>query len=47
MMARAHDGFDADDRTGEPRDRGAAARAATLAGWLIVAAMLLTLVAAS
>jgi hypothetical protein len=47
MMVRAHDGFDVDDRKGEPAERGAAAKAAYLAGWMIVAALLLTLVAAS
>jgi hypothetical protein len=46
MMARARDGFDHGDRERELRDQGATAKAASLAGWLIVAALLLTLIVA-
>jgi hypothetical protein len=47
MMARTRERFDIGDRERELRDEGAAAKTASLAGWLIVLALLLTLMAAS
>lgn len=46
MMAGTRDRFEIGERGCELRDQGAAAKAVSLAGWLIVAALLLTLVVA-
>jgi hypothetical protein len=46
MMARARDRFEIGERERELRDQGTAAKAVGLAGWLIVAALMLTLIAA-
>jgi hypothetical protein len=47
MMASTRERFDIGDRERELRDEGAEAKSASLYGWLIVLALLLTLVAAS
>lgn len=44
MMARTRDGFEIGERQRELRDQGATAKAAGLAGWLIVMALMLTLI---
>lgn len=46
MMAEIHDSFDDPELDREPVDEAESPRAAALAGWLIVLALLMTLVAA-
>ena len=46
MMAGTRDSFDAGDRERELRERAGIARTASLAGWLIVAVLLMTLIVA-
>jgi len=46
MMARARDRFEIGDRERELRDQSAGAKTASLAGWLIVVALMLTLMVA-
>lgn len=47
MMAKTRERFDIGDRQRELRDEESVAKAASLAGWLIVLALMLTLMAAS
>ena len=46
MMAKTRERFDIGDRQRELRDEGTGANAASLAGWLIVLALMLTLMVA-
>jgi hypothetical protein len=47
MLAETRERLDIGDRQRELRDESAVAKAASLAGWLIVLALMLTLMAAS
>ena len=46
MMAKTRDRFDIGDRQRELRDEGTVSNAASLAGWVIVLVLLLTLMVA-
>ena len=47
MMANTRERFEIGDRERELRDASAAAKTSNLSGWLIVLALLMTLIAAS